>query len=213
MIKRSLLAVILFNCMVAVLIAGEAVDPTLLNPILADSVRSSVIFKVDLEDLEYYSLNRTDVNTPIPLADVSRQFMAPGHYRLTYEKLGYRILNQDFTLGVDQEIEINHKPNPVSPQLLLVAANKKHSTRNNLLYSLGFLAVSGALKYLGDQAYKDYQNETDPNTIAELRKTTQSYEYSCLTSAGVSAVYMGLSLKSFWALRGAKNDIRNAMRR
>lgn len=212
MVKRFLSGIVLFNCIISFLIAGEVAYYNYMIPTLADSVRSSVIFKVGLQDFKYYSLNRIDTKQTVPLDDLSRQFLAPGPYQLKYEHFGYKIHNRDFVLGHDQELEITHQPDPVSPNLTRATMEKQQSVRRNLLYALGLLAVSGTAKYLGDKAYEEYQNETDPDRIVELRQTCQLYEASCLTSAGFSGLYLGLSIKSFFGLVGAKKDIRNAMK-
>jgi hypothetical protein len=211
MFKRLIWFVFILGCVLSVLNATESESKLSIDSESNKNQGSCVIFNISIPELENYSLINATTNKPIPLSDPSRQFMRPGEYRLRYENFGYKIYNEVFKLGTNQELVISHQPVSVSPQLLESLSRKKRSTHRNLYISLGLIAVTGAAKYLGDDTYDDYQTETDPSRITSLREKCEIYEISFLSSAGLSGSFLGLSAYSFIRSIVAKKAIRNAM--
>lgn len=211
MSKCIMWVTLILGCLISVLNATESESKLPMDSALKRPQDSCVIFKISIPELEHYNLINTITNESIPLSDPSRQYMLPGEYRLRYENFGYKIYNEVFKLGANQELVIDHQPVSVSPQLLQTLGRKNRSTHRNLYISLGLLAVSGAAKYLGDDTYDKYQTETDPDDITSLREKCETYEIAFLSSAGLSGAFFGLSAYSFLRTIGVKKEIRNAM--
>jgi hypothetical protein len=210
---RCLILSFLWLCFATLLFAEDTVIVMSHNELSGETSRSSVVFNIQTNEMEYYRLYNATTNELLPIIDPSRQFMPPGEYKLSYQKFGNKIYIENFRLRDNQDLVIKHQPVPVDPQLTANLRSRKRSTSRNLYLSVGSLAIAGLAKYLGDSAYSDYQAETDPSKVIALRDTCEIYQIACFGSAGLSLAFLGRSVYSFFETIEAKKDIRQNMNR
>lgn len=145
----------------------------------------SIIIKAKGTDTSNFSLQNTVANTGIPVTDLSRQFVKPGTYSLSYEKWGYHKYKSSFDIGVNDEKIIDFIPVPVSRELLNNYYVSSKVGVISLITSAATLACAALCKEMGDSEYDKYRNSIDSDDIKKYRSNSEVYEIAFYSSSTV----------------------------
>ncbi|MDD4309055.1 MAG: energy transducer TonB [Candidatus Cloacimonetes bacterium] len=150
----------------------------------------SIVIRASGTDNSDYVLVDNFDHSSIPIIDLSRQFVPPGSYTLSYENWGYHNYTNSFDLEMNGEKIINYNPTPINSRILKRYNNWNKLNRISTLSAFISLGGAGLFKVMGDSEYQKYKNATDTDYIAKFRKNSSTYQtifYSassiCLSSS------------------------------
>ena len=145
----------------------------------------SIVINASGADTSNFVLVNNKDQALIPVKDLSRQFIAPGSYTLTYTKWGMHRYENSFSLETNMEKEITFYPTPINPRILKKLKNSTNMNRISIVASVVTLGCAGAFKAMGDMEFDKYNKATDYNEIKKYRSSSNTYQTAFYTSSSV----------------------------
>lgn len=170
-------------------------------------IHTSEIGKNDLQ------LIRTESNTTIPIESLSRQFLKPGSYILSFEQWGYYKYKKSFDLQDGDVKEFTLTLKPIDGDL--ISNYNQAKKMKNISIFTSTVAISAAVycKIMGDKAYDKYNGSTVESDLSQYRNSSNTYQFALLASSTLGVGSVATWIMTHIIGRNEKNKIINEMDR